>query len=274
MKMIQEIEPYKFNNRFYHRDIKETDYYICVKDNKVAYKVIDENLSLPSVKDEGIFDSQFLFCIDDIGFYYLDKELTGYEYGDYKTVSRLKPAHIRFALIEGLRLVKWYKNNVYCGHCGTKTIHSDQERMLKCPKCNNMIYPRINPVCIVGIINNGKILLTKYSDKSVATHYALVAGFCEFGETAEQCIAREVKEETGLSIKNIKYVTSQSWPMSESLIFGFYCELDGQNNVTFNDHELDTAIWFKPEDIKEIEAPSVTAYLINNFKAKGMDVLK
>ena len=179
---------------------------------------------------------------------------------------------MRFASLEAIRISLWYKQNRYCGCCGETMIHSNIERAVVCPKCGNTVYPRINPVAIVGIVNNDKLLLTRYSDHSRANHYALVAGFCEFGETVEQTIKREVQEEVGLNVKNIKYVASQSWPMSQSLIFGFYAELDGDDNVTFSDNELDKAVWQTPQEIEYIEAPSVTSYLINNFKKNGHKV--
>ena len=272
MRMLQEIEPHQFHNEFYHRELKDTDYYAYVKDGQIAVVKDGDKLTLPSVKDLGIKKSRFLFCIDDIGIYELQEDYEASNYYRYKSSDTFIESWMTFASIEAIRLVTWYRQNRYCGCCATELVESEKERAMVCPKCGNAIYPRINPVAIVGIVNDGKLLLTRYANHSRAWHYALIAGFCEFGETVEQTVKREVKEEVGLNVKDIKYVVSQSWPMSQSLIFGFYAKLDGDDRITFSDNELDKAVWQSQDEIEYIEAPSLTAYLINNFKKHGMDV--
>lgn len=274
MRMLQEIEPHKFHNEFYHREIKSGDYYAAVKDNRLLVMKKDDKVSMPSVEDIGIRKARFLFCIDDIGIYELQEECEGLETWNYRNGKDMVFSWMKFASVEALRIVTWYKQNKYCGCCGSIMEESDKERALVCPECHNTVYPRINPVAIVGIVDGDRLLLTRYADHSRARHYALVAGFCEFGETVEETIAREVKEEVGLNIKGIKYVASQSWPMSQSLIFGFYAKLDGDDRVSFADNELDKAVWQTPEEIEYIEAPSITAYLINNFKKLGHKVFE
>lgn len=274
MKMLQEIEPYKFHNEFYHREIKSGDYYAVIKDNHLLVSVKEDKASLPSVDDLGIRKSRFLFCIDDIGIYELLEDVDGLEMWNYRDKKEMVLPWMKFAAVEALRLAGWYKQNVYCGCCGNKMLESEKERALLCPHCHNTVYPRINPVAIVGVVDGDRLLLTRYADHSRANHYALVAGFCEFGETVEQTIQREVKEEVGLNVKNIRYVASQSWPMSQSLIFGFYAELDGDDKVSFTDNELDKAIWQTPDEIEYIEAASITSYLINNFKKLGHKVFE
>lgn len=272
--MLQEIEPYKFHNEFYKRDLKETDYYVYVKDGKIAVKDNEGIISLLRVKDIGIRKSRFLFCIDDMGIYELKEDIEWNDFYIRKDKRTFKEIWMEFAALEALRLINWYKKNQYCGYCSNKMKESDAERAMICPECGNIVYPRINPVAIVGIVNDNKLLLTRYANHSRASHYALVAGFVEFGETVEDAIRREVKEEVNLNIKDIRYVVSQSWPLSESLIFGFYARLDGDDKVSFTDNGLDTAVWQTPEEIEHIEAWSLTSYLINNFKEKNGNVFE
>ena len=105
-----------------------------------------------------------------------------------------------------------------------------------------MVYPRINPGVIVGVQNGERLLLTKYAGRGF-TNWALIAGFTEIGESLEQTVAREVMEEAGVHVKNIRYFGNQPWPRSSSLLVGYFCELDGSEVVKLDDQELACAEW-------------------------------
>lgn len=94
-----------------------------------------------------------------------------------------------------------------------------------------MVFPKISPAVIVAVTDNDRVLLTKYAGRTYK-NYALVAGFNEAGETIEQTVRREVMEEVGLKVKNLKYYKSQPWGLSGSLLSGFFCELDGDDKIT------------------------------------------
>jgi len=147
-----------------------------------------------------------------------------------------------FAAMTAWHLFCWYRNNRFCGRCGEKTIHDTAERMLKCPKCGNMIFPRINPAVIVAVTDGDRLVLTKYAGRSY-TRYALIAGFTEIGETLEQTVAREVMEEVGLKVKNIRYYKSQPWGVDGNILMGFYCELDGEDTIHLDEKELSVGEW-------------------------------
>ncbi len=177
----------------------------------------------------------------------------------------LKPLSLSFAIITAFQLYNWYNDNVYCGRCSGKLMLDRVERMLKCPDCSNMIYPKISPGVIVGVMDKGRILLTKYAKKGY-NRYALVAGFTEIGETLEETAKREVMEEVGLKIKNIKFYKSQPWSPSSSLLAGFFAEVDGDDTITLEKDELKEATWFYPEEIvKMSEGVSLTEEMINAF---------
>lgn len=147
-----------------------------------------------------------------------------------------------FAAFTGWHLYKWYRANRFCGCCGQPTRHDTVERMLRCESCGNVIYPRINPAVIVAVTDGDRLLLTKYAGRSY-TRYALVAGFTEIGETLEQTVAREVMEEVGLRVKNIRYYKSQPWGIDGNILMGFYCDLDGDDTIHLDEKELSVGQW-------------------------------
>mgnify|MGYP002327687581 FL=1 len=118
-----------------------------------------------------------------------------------------------------------------------------------CDSCKNHFYPRIMPAVIVGVIQKEKdqILLTKY--KTGISYYALVAGFTEIGETLEETVAREVLEETGLHVKNIRYYKSQPWGIANDILAGFFCEAEGDATIRMDASELKLAQWVNRKDV-------------------------
>lgn len=159
------------------------------------------------------------------------------------------PKRERFALMAGHEYWNWYESSQYCGRCGAKTEHDRVERMMRCPACGLMIFPKVFPAVIVAITRpDGKVLATRYKGRPYA-NYALIAGYCEMGETVEQTVHREVMEEVGLRVKNLRYYKSQPWPDSSSLLFGFFCELEGDPEIRLDEHELSFAEWLDREEL-------------------------
>ena len=144
--------------------------------------------------------------------------------------------------------------------------HKPNERALICMECGVTEYPKISPVVIVGVLNNDKLLLTKAASGGYR-NYALVAGYVEIGETLEEAVRREVMEETGLRLKNIRYYKSQPWAFSSSILAGFFADLDGSDTVTLDKRELSEAVWLSPADIPSGESSfSLTWDMIETFR--------
>lgn len=187
----------------------------------------------------------------------------------YETTRYLRgaaPQHMCYAGLVGAQLAGWYAAHRFCGGCGTRMIPDGRERMMRCPACGQMEYPKICPCVIVGVMHEGKILVSWYKN-GFRDHYALIAGFAEIGETIEETVAREVYEETHLHVKNLRYYKSQPWPYSESLLFGFFCELDGADDIIIQEDELAMAKWVTPEEIFEIPDDfALTNEMICKFK--------
>ncbi|MFC2010635.1 NAD(+) diphosphatase, partial [Chloroflexota bacterium] len=112
---------------------------------------------------------------------------------------------------KAIQLVNWDQTHQYCGRCGHKTQTLQDERAKKCPVCGFISYPRISPAVITAVLKDNKILLSHYAAFK-GNMYTIIAGFVEPGETLEECIKREILEEVGVQVRNIKYFGSQSWP--------------------------------------------------------------
>lgn len=168
---------------------------------------------------------------------------SGWQFIPIQKLIDYQPKQERFALMVGHEYWNWYESSQFCGRCGAKTEHDTVERMMRCPECGLMIFPKVFPAVIVAITRpDGKVLATRYRGRPYA-NYALVAGYCEMGETVEQTVHREVMEEVGLCVKNLRYYKSQPWPDSSSLLFGFFCELDGSPDILLDERELSVAEW-------------------------------
>lgn len=156
---------------------------------------------------------------------------------------------LSFVCQVGHQLNTWYTTRRFCGKCGSKAKLSTKERMIYCPECGTMEYPKICPGVIVAVVNSeGKLLMSRYLGRPYTAH-ALIAGFTEIGEPIEDTVRREVMEEVGLKVKNITFYGSQPWPPSSSLLVGFFCEVDGADEITLDRTELAEAAWYGPEEV-------------------------
>jgi len=156
-------------------------------------------------------------------------------------------------------LIGWRETTHYCGRCGTALQDHESMTARVCPKCGQLIFPRIEP-CVITVVRraDGKILLARHVQRNQDI-YACIAGFMEAGETAEQAVAREVMEETGLRIRNIRYFGSQSWPFPAQLMLGFTAEYDG-GEIHLQEEELSDARWFDRDNCPASPAPGSIAW--------------
>ena len=135
-----------------------------------------------------------------------------------------------------------------------------------CPSCGRHEYLVLMPAVIVGVINGDKLLLSKYEGRNFKLH-ALIAGFAEIGETIEETVHREVMEEVGLHVKNLRYYKSQPWAFSDTLLMGFFAEVEGDDSITLDREELALAEWFERENIPATESNiSLTSEMIEYFR--------
>lgn len=274
--MIQDIEPRIFQNSFTYRKAESQDLFLSYDGDTVLIREDKDKLWYPSFCDFNaeyphLADSaQYLFSIDDINYFLVkEKGLDSVDGWVYAATGRFRnePKYWRsFAGVVGWQLNRWYENHRFCSKCGKPMKHSEKERMLYCETCGFQTYPTISPCVIVGVHDGDRLLLTKYSGREY-TNYALIAGFVEIGESLEQAVRREVKEEVGIEVKNIKYYKSQPWPFSDTILAGFYAELDGDGAITLDEEELSLGVWLSRADIPPAERNiSLTAEMMEAFR--------
>ncbi|TCK89085.1 NAD+ diphosphatase [Natranaerovirga hydrolytica] len=280
--MIQDIFPHQFDNSYRNIEPDEKSYLVFVHEQTVLLKNREQEITLPQferVHNCGL-ETNYLFSISGHRFFLVDGRSReddssvlrtlledGYQFHNVSILREHSPKWMYFAIVTAYQLGNWYHNNRYCGKCGGFLEKSPYERILFCKDCNHIIYPKIQPVVIVGVTHHDRILLTKYVGAQHSKRYALIAGFAEIGETIEETVQREVMEEVGVRVKNIRYYKSQPWALSDTLLFGFFCELDGSEEITMDKNELSVAEWVRRDDIlSEQDDISLTSEMIDRFK--------
>lgn len=166
-------------------------------------------------------------------------------------------------------LLLWAQNNKFCGQCGHRLELKSDERCLLCSSCGFSSYPRISPAIIVSIEKEGKILLAR-ARRFPSKMYSVLAGFVEPGESLEECIKREIKEEIRIEVKNIKYFDSQPWPFPDSLMIAFTSEYAG-GELSIDKNELVDAGWYSPEEFPAIPGKlSIARALIDHYIQRNL----
>lgn len=236
----------------------ENDLWILFKDDKMMLIRRNEKYAIPKQRDIKKFNihtknvqciGKFLNCNCFCG--EMDKKIEdeNIEYLDLWTLS-YGDREIYTLAMKGRLLLSWLKLHKYCGICGAPTYLKDSynERALVCSKCGNTTWPRTSPAIIVAVTRGDKLLLV-YNKQFPERKYSVVAGFVEYGETFEECVEREVYEETGIKVKNIKYFGSQPWPFPNSMLVAFTAEyLSGE--IKEDGEEIVHAGWFTKEEIE------------------------
>lgn len=163
----------------------------------------------------------------------------------------------------------WASDNRFCGSCATPMLHVPGERAMQCPACSLRHYPRLSPSMIVLITRGDEVLLAR-SPRFVSGVYSTLAGFVEAGESVEQCVAREVREEVGVEVCNIRYQRSQNWPFPHSLMLGFHADYAG-GEIVLQEEEIEDARWFSIHALPPLPASrSIARYLIDSYVASRL----
>ncbi len=162
-----------------------------------------------------------------------------------------------------LQLLDWDLTNKYCGRCAAETVHRFHERCRECPKCGYLAYPKLTPAVVALVRRENKILLARgahYPDNM----YTILAGFVDPGETLEQTVEREISEEVGLKVANIRYFGSQPWPFSRSLMIAFTCDWE-RGKIRIDSNEIEEADWYDKGSLPKLPPPlSISRILIDS----------
>ncbi|HYN22443.1 MAG TPA: NAD(+) diphosphatase [Thermoanaerobaculia bacterium] len=163
-----------------------------------------------------------------------------------------------------VQIVEWDRNHRFCGRCGAETVLNTPERSRTCPACGLQHFPRLAPAVIVLIEGDGRMLLAR-SPHFAAGVYSTIAGFVEPGESLEEAVAREIREEVGVEVRNVRYFASQPWPFPNSLMIGFVADYAG-GELRIDPSEIEDARWFGPDDLPELPfKASIARALVDDF---------
>ena len=238
--MIQDIRPYTFHIEYHNIRPEGEDLLLPFCRGKLLLRG-EEPIAFLKVKDwraEAAEHMIYLFAIDNMRFFYLkiqEEEAAPYidagcSFAARRKFRNLAPKHFAFAGVTASMLDGWYSSNRYCGNCGHK------------------------------------LLLTTYKGREYK-NYALVAGFTEVGESFEDTVRREVMEEAGLKVKNIRYYGSQPWAFADNILAGYFCEVDGESEIHMDEEELASAAFYTRDEIDvEFTDSSLTNEMICVFK--------
>ncbi|MCR4740527.1 MAG: NAD(+) diphosphatase [Lachnospiraceae bacterium] len=294
--MIHEIFPEEYDPQYINKKAAEKDTVILNRGNRILAVALQDTVHLPSIGELSeitgralsglIKDSWYLFSISGQSFFTTKADADGIEeipdkealakiskepgkhyfFMNINKFRELSPMVMVYAAATGMHMVLWKQSRKFCGCCGSRTKPSETERAMVCENCGMIEYPRISPAVIVAITNGDRILLVR-NKLGYYKKLALVSGFVEIGESFEHAVIREVKEEVGLNIKNIRYYKNQPWGLSGAQMIGYTAELDGDDTITMQESELSEAAWYERKDIPEYaHRLSVGNELIHAFK--------
>ena len=294
--MIQEFgDEHRYDNHFEPHQAGEKDYVLHFRDGKCLARVTHvggsdadagdsgEVVELPRLGDypSAPAKATYLFSLGEERFFLaFDEDLAapaGFSYESVNWLRRAEPQHLLFAAATASQLSRWYQDNRFCGRCGHATEIAPSSREIVCPECAHIVYPKICPGIICAVTRladdpaDDAIVLTRYAGRTTAL-WALVAGFTEIGEPLEDTVRREVMEEVGLSVKNLRFYKSQPWGFTDTLLVGFWCEADGDPAITVDRFELKEARWFTRDEIpleRTNDRASLTGEMIERFRTMG-----
>ena len=189
----------------------------------------------------------------------------GYQMMELRQFFALHTEEENFHYARARGLLSWRSGMRFCPHCGTALTDSPTLTARECPECKSLHFPKIEPCVIVVIRKGNQILLARHVERNQDI-YACIAGFVEDGESLEQALRREIREETGLEVKNIRYFGSQSWPFPYQLMIGFTAEY-ASGEIHVQKEELQEARWFDIHDLPPHPRPgSISHLLIHSIK--------
>nr|WP_321984492.1 NAD(+) diphosphatase [uncultured Lichenicoccus sp.] len=213
----------------------------------------------------GLRDGRAVFAVD-LGGLEEPAELVPPAFGRFEPLRPLAPslpADEAAILAQARGLLHWRRNHLFCGHCGHATVPEQGGYRLSCPSCGLQHFPRTDPVVIMLVHHEGRALLARGTRFPGRRLFSALAGFIEPGESAEEAVAREVFEETGVRLRDIAYHSSQPWPYPNSLMLGFLAEARDRA-LTLDENEIVEAHWLTRDEVRhperlDIELPGATA---------------
>ena len=275
--MIQDIQPHRYDHAYSHEAPRPDDVVLAFRGREVLARLDAEGtLSFPRARDlpdlaQGL--PTRLFSVDEETYFLWrapepPEPPAGLSWVGVAAFRDATPLHRCFAGITGLHLWGWYDTNRFCGRCGHPMRPFGPERAMECPSCGNLSFPRISPAIIVGVTDGAdRIVMSRYAGRDYKD-VALLAGFVEIGETPEDTVRREVAEEVGLRVTNVRYAGSQPWGMDGDLLLGYYADVeDPDEALSIDRDELASARWVARDEIAPVpNRRTLTFDMIERFR--------
>ena len=247
----------------------------CVRDTAVLIRRTDDGATLPETVPEGIthglgaLNGRPCLAVDGT-----DRAAPpGLEWCDLRALYRLLDEALWGVAGRAVQVVGWDRTHRHCGRCGTPTVPVPGERVRRCPNCDLHSYPRVSPAIIVLVTRgeHDEQALLAWGTRRQQQFYSTLAGFVEAGETLEEALDREIKEEVGIDVRDVTYFGSQAWPFPHQLMIGYRARYAG-GELTLQESEIRDARWFTPEEIDTVTAVrgpfSIAGRLIDGWIAE------
>jgi NAD+ diphosphatase len=186
----------------------------------------------------------------------------GYRFSEVRPLYGVLPDDEVAIAAFAVRITDFDRSSRFCGRCGAETCRHPSERAALCTRCSSVTYPRLSPAIIV-LGKKGEEALLASSPRFPANLHSVIAGFVEPGENCEECVHREVREEVGIEVTNIRYFGSEPWPFPDSLMLGFVADYAG-GKITIDRNEIASAGWFSRDNLPGLPSPvSISRALID-----------
>jgi NAD+ diphosphatase len=191
----------------------------------------------------------------------------GWAFAAVRSLFSAMPDGLFGVIARALEIVGWDRTHRFCGACGAPTAPRDGMRAMECTACGRLAFTRLSPAVIMAVSRGPEILLAR-SHRFTSGMFSILAGFVEPGENLEQCVRREVREETGIEVEDIRYVASQPWPFPDSLMIGFTAKY-ASGEIRAEPSEIAEAGWFTPDALPALPDPiSIARRLIDGHVAR------
>ncbi len=245
--------------------INEQNIILFSRDEKMMipeYKnLLENNMLIDNVQYMGAYNNRPCYAAEIAA----TEHLPGY-FSIHPPLALVNEIGVELVWLAGLagQYINWSRNHRFCGKCGNATEDKRDERAKICTVCGQIYYPRLSPAVIVAVTRDDRLLMAS-SPRFRSKFYSVLAGFVEPGETLEECVKREVREEVGIEIKNIKYFGSQPWPFPDSLMIGFTAEHES-GEIIRDENEISDAGWFTRDELpRKPSSISIARSLIDWF---------
>ena len=265
------------------RDASHETYYFVFQGTDILLEFDDDGTWVPvrelvGAQKDGIVQQHYMGKLADIDCIAVETDLSGADSATGKGGLRSlagRSDNLMFSLAgRALQILDWYRSHQFCGNCGQKNTMHLSDRAMVCADCKIHAYPRLSPSIITLVHDKSRVLLAR-NHRFPDGMYSTLAGFVEPGESIEQTLHREVKEEVGVNVHNLEYLGSQPWPFPNSLMFGFLAEYHS-GDIVLQEEEIADAQWFDLSELPQIPGKvAISRWIIDTYLHRmGMPIEK